>query len=106
MKAVKKRVADRNIRDLLWKFLRAGVMHQGPYKETLTGTPQGGIVSPLLANIYLHELDRYMESKYLNLTEYATRQAKETGTRKLSSTSDMPTTLWCSVMEQRQKPTP
>jgi RNA-directed DNA polymerase len=69
MKAVKKRVADRNTRDLLWKFLRAGVMHQDTLEETLTGTPQGGIVSPLLANIYLHELDRYMESKYLNLTE-------------------------------------
>src|SRR5215472_18670795 len=68
MKAVKKRVAERNIRDLLWKFLRAGVMHQGTIQETLTGTPQGGIVSPLLANIYLHELDKYMESRYLNLT--------------------------------------
>ena len=41
IKAVKKRVADRNIRDLLWKFLRAGVMHQEHYSETLTGTPQG-----------------------------------------------------------------
>ena len=68
IKAVKKRVADRDIRDLLWKFLRTGVMHQGTMKETLTGTPQGGIVSPLLANIYLHELDRYMESNHLNLT--------------------------------------
>lgn len=69
MKAVKKRVADRDIRDLLWKFLRAGVLEGKATKETLTGTPQGGIVSPLLANIYLHELDKYMESNYLNLTE-------------------------------------
>ena len=68
IKAVKKRVADRDIRDLLWKFLRAGVMYQGQGSETLTGTPQGGIVSPLLANIYLHALDKYMESNYLNLT--------------------------------------
>ena len=45
IKAVKKRVADRDIRDLLWKFLRAGVMDQGNTKETLTGTPQGGIVT-------------------------------------------------------------
>ena len=51
-KAVKKSVADRDIRDLLWKFLRAGVMEQGKHKDTLTGTPQGGIMSPLLANIY------------------------------------------------------
>src|SRR5712692_9051166 len=46
IKAVKKRVADRNIRDLLWQFLRAGVMYRGNTSETLTGTPQGGIVTP------------------------------------------------------------
>ena len=46
IKAVKKRVADRKIRDVLWKFLRAGVMHRGQFEETLTGTPQGGIVTP------------------------------------------------------------
>jgi len=68
IKAVKKRVADRDIRDLLWKFLRAGVMYQGKVQETIAGTPQGGIVSPLLANIYLHDFDRYMESNYLNLS--------------------------------------
>ncbi len=70
IKAVKKRVADRDIRDLLWKFLRAGVMYRGNVSATLTGTPQGGIVSPLLANIYLHTLDKYMESKYLSLSEW------------------------------------
>jgi RNA-directed DNA polymerase len=69
IKAVKKRIADRDIRALLWKFLRAGVMEQGNLKETLTGTPQGGIVSPLAANIYLHELDTYMESNYLKLSD-------------------------------------
>ena len=68
IKAVKKRVADRDIRDLLWKFLRAGVLAQGERQATLTGTPQGGIVSPLLANIYLHTLDKYMESNYLDLS--------------------------------------
>src|SRR5215510_9465208 len=68
IKAVKKRVADRDIRELLWKCLRAGVMYQGKVQETIAGTPQGGIVSPLLANIYLHDFDRYMESNYLNLS--------------------------------------
>src|SRR5262249_9787319 len=46
IKAIKKRVADRNTRDLIWKFLRAGVMYKGALTETLTGTPQGGITSP------------------------------------------------------------
>jgi RNA-directed DNA polymerase len=78
-KAIKKRVADRNVRDLLWKFLRAGVMHKEQFSETLSGTPQGGIISPLLANIYLHQLDRYMESKYLNLTSNQRRARREKG---------------------------
>src|SRR6266851_5333874 len=68
IKAVKKRVADRNIRSLIWKFLRAGVMDRKELQETLTGTPQGGIVSPLLANIYLHTLDKYIESNYLDMS--------------------------------------
>jgi group II intron reverse transcriptase/maturase len=79
IKAVKKRVADRDIRDLIWKFLRAGVMRQGTIEETLTGTPQGGIVSPLLANIYLDEFDRYMESNYLNLSGHQRERRRKQG---------------------------
>lgn len=79
MKAVKKRIADRDLGDLLWKFLRAGVVYNGEFSETLTGTPQGGIVSPLLANLYLHELDRYMESTYLNLGGHARERRRKQG---------------------------
>jgi RNA-directed DNA polymerase len=79
IKVIKKRVADRDIRNLIWKFLRAGVMYKGNHSETLTGTPQGGIVSPLLANIYLHELDRYMESTYLTLPEWKRQKRRESG---------------------------
>jgi RNA-directed DNA polymerase len=79
MKAVKKRVADRDIRDLLWKFLRAGVMYRGHFSVTLAGTPQGGIVSPLLANIYLHHLDRYMESNYLNIPRWQRQKRRAQG---------------------------
>jgi RNA-directed DNA polymerase len=79
IKAVKKRVADRNIRDLIWKFLRAGVMYQGKVQETMTGTPQGGVVSPLLANIYLHELDKYMESNYLSFSNYQREKRRKEG---------------------------
>ena len=79
MKAIKKRVADRDIRDLIWKFLRAGVIDNGAFAETLTGTPQGGIASPLFANIYLHALDTYMESNYLNLGDYARARRRKQG---------------------------
>jgi RNA-directed DNA polymerase len=76
---VKKRVADRDIRDLLWKFLRAGVLEPGQHKDTLTGTPQGGIVSPLLANIYLHELDWSMESTSRHLTANQRKRQRAQG---------------------------
>lgn len=56
---LQKRIAQQKVRDLIWKFLKAGVMEGGEKQETLAGTPQGGIISPLLANIYLNELDQW-----------------------------------------------
>lgn len=105
MNVVKRRIADKDIHDVLWKFLRAGVMYRERVTETLTGTPQGGIISPLLANIYLDQLDKYMESTSLNLTQWHRRQrrAKE---KETSSTLDTPMTLSCYVMGQRRKPSP
>ena len=61
MKLLKRRIVDGKLLDLIWQFLRAGVMERGLFKKTELGTPQGGIVSPLLANVYLHELDRHLE---------------------------------------------
>lgn len=46
---------------VIWKYLRAGVMEGKLFRDTNRGAAQRGIVSPLLANVYLHELDRYME---------------------------------------------
>ena len=48
------RIADPNIKRLVVRFLKAGVMEQNTYEPTLKGTPQGAIISPILANIYLH----------------------------------------------------
>jgi hypothetical protein len=56
---IERRVADRRILTLIRRFLKAGVMDGGLVHETDEGTSQGNIVSPLLANLYLTELDRY-----------------------------------------------
>lgn len=57
---VKEKVKDARIIQLLWKFLRAGYMENWRYNNSYSGTPQGGIISPILANIYLHELDKFI----------------------------------------------
>jgi RNA-directed DNA polymerase len=78
MKCVKKRIQDKDILELLWKFLRAGVLEKGKFRNTMTGTPQGGISSPLLANIYLHELDKYLQ-KYTALNDWSRRKRRAQG---------------------------
>lgn len=58
MAAVAERISDRGVLKLLASMLRAGVLVDGSVRRPVSGTPQGGVISPLLANIYLHRLDR------------------------------------------------
>ena len=71
MAALAKEVADGNILHLVEKFLAAGVMENGVFKPTTVGTPQGGVVSPLLANIVLNHLDWALAAAGYRFARYA-----------------------------------
>jgi RNA-directed DNA polymerase len=71
MEAVAQKVADGNILRLVEKFLRSGVMEDGAFKPTTIGTPQGGVISPMLANIVLNHLDWQLEQLGWRFVRYA-----------------------------------
>jgi RNA-directed DNA polymerase len=71
MMLVAQRIADGNILSIIWKFLKSGVMEDGVLKKTIKGTPQGGVISPLLANIVLDVLDKELASAGYIFVRYA-----------------------------------
>jgi RNA-directed DNA polymerase len=71
MEAVAAQVADGNVLGLVQRFLTSGVMESGVFKPTTVGTHQGGVVSPLLANIVLNHLDWQLEKAGLQFVRYA-----------------------------------
>ncbi len=79
---LRRRIKDEHFIALMWKFLKAGYMEQWEYHRTYSGTPQGSGVSPILANIYLNELDTFMEeykAKFDTARSGKRRASKEYG---------------------------
>ena len=68
------RIADERFLRLIWKFLRAGYLEEWEYNNTYSGTPQGGIISPILANIYLDQFDKYMKEYAENFNKGKVRK--------------------------------
>ncbi|MCY6355362.1 group II intron reverse transcriptase/maturase [Clostridium sp. ZS2-4] len=64
---IEQKISDRRILKLIRKWLKVGIIENGEYKESLIGSPQGGVISPLLSNIYLNYLDTAWEKYYSHL---------------------------------------
>ncbi len=71
MNLLRAEIADGNILDLIQEFLGSGVIEDGQFVRTLKGTPQGGVISPLLANIVLNHLDWQLTSQGYRFVRYA-----------------------------------
>ncbi len=71
MDSVAARIADGNILNLIERLLKSGVMEEGELKPTVKGTPQGGVISPLLANIVLNHLDWFLAEQGYLFVRYA-----------------------------------
>jgi RNA-directed DNA polymerase len=67
LELLRRRISDRKVLKLLGQWLKAGVMEEGVVQSTELGSPQGGVISPLLANIYLHVLDETWEQEHGHL---------------------------------------
>ena len=88
MSAIEERISDRHVLKLLRAMLRAGVMMDGAVSRSDTGTPQGGVLSPCLANVNLHRLDRQWADRGTGvLVRYADDRAPRARKEELSRSS-------------------
>ena len=69
IRILEERISDNRFIRLIRKFLNAGYMEEWTFHRTYSGTPQGGIISPILANIYLDKFDKYMNEYIHNFNE-------------------------------------
>jgi len=109
MKFVAEEISDGKVLNLIESWLTAGVMNNGEIEETTIGTPQGGVISPLLANIYLHELDKQVTRLYgVRMVRYADDfvilcKTREKAERTLKQVEEMLTGLQLRLNKKKTK---
>lgn len=109
LKAVSEQISDGRVLDLIRKFLKAGVMHSDNFTKTEVGSPQGGVCSPLLSNIYLNQFDQKMMSKGIRIVRYAddilifAKDKKTAGDYKAYATKILEEELKLKVNQKKTK---
>src|SRR5699024_8355151 len=106
---LEKFISDKVVLKLIWKFLRSGILDKDIYIETTTGAPQGGPLSPILANVYLDRLDKELERRGHRFIRYADDfviyvKSFRAGERvKESITNYLDETLQLTINEKKSK---
>ncbi|MFC2948486.1 reverse transcriptase/maturase family protein [Virgibacillus sediminis] len=73
---LRNKIKDEKFINLIWKFLRAGYLEEWEFRQACSGTPKGGIISPILSSIYLHELDQYIDAYTAKFNKGSIRKQK------------------------------
>ncbi|PAC96515.1 reverse transcriptase/maturase family protein [Bacillus paralicheniformis] len=103
---LKRKIEDEAFINLIWKFLKAGYMEEWQFHKTYSGTPQGGVISPILSNIYLNELDRFIERYKSNFDKgKARKRSREYRTRemRLYRAKKKYGEMWTELNEEEKK---
>lgn len=109
IKAVAEKISDGRVLDLITKFLKSGVMNDGNFFRTEVGSPQGGVISPLLSNIYLNKFDQKMKSKGIRIVRYAddvlifAKDKKSAGNYRAYATKILEEELKLTVNKEKTK---
>ncbi len=109
METVAEKISDGRVLDLIRKFLKSGVIHNNNFSKTEVGSPQGGVCSPLLSNIYLNKFDQKMKSKGIRIVRYAddilifAKDKKSAGNYKTYATKILEEELKLTVNKEKTK---